>query len=63
MQEVAESYGIPVARVWEDFMGTDGEIPDLVEAGLVSVDGIHPTAIGAQRMAELYHDLGYTLSS
>lgn len=63
VQEVAESYGIPVARVWDDFMGTDGEIPNLTEAGLVSADGIHPTATGAQRMAELYHDLGYSLSS
>ena len=62
VQQVAASYGIPVARVWDDFMGTDDEIPDLVEAGLVSGDGIHPTAAGAQRMAELYHELGYELS-
>ena len=63
VQDVAESYGIPVARVWDDFMGTDGGTPNLVEAGLVSADGVHPTAKGAQRMAELYHDLGYELSS
>lgn len=62
-QEVAAEYGIPAALVWDDFMGTDGEIPNLVEGGLVETDGIHPTAEGAQRIADLYHDLGYELSS
>jgi hypothetical protein len=63
VQEVAESYGIPVAFVWDDFMGTDGEIPNLTEAGLVEIDGIHPTEEGAARIANLYRDLGYPLAS
>ena len=63
VQEVAAEYGIPVARVWDDFMGTDGGIPNLVEADLVEFDGVHLTAAGARRVAELYHDLGYQLSS
>jgi hypothetical protein len=62
-REVAAEYGIPVALVWDDFMGTDGEIPNLTEAGLVQADGIHVTAEGAERIANLYHDLGYELSS
>lgn len=61
--EVAGEYGVPVARVWDDFMGTDGEIPNLVEAGLVQTDGLHPTEEGARRITELYHALGYGLSS
>ena len=62
-QEVAAEHSIPIALVWDDFMGTDGEIPNLIEAGLVQPDGLHVTADGAQRIANLYHDLGYELSS
>lgn len=62
-REVAGEYGVPVARVWDDFMGTDGEIPNLREAGLVQMDGAHLTDEGARRVADLYHDLGYDLSS
>ncbi len=61
--EVAGEYGVPVARVWDDFMGTDGEIPNLVEAGLVQTDGLHPTEDGARRITELYHALGYDLDT
>lgn len=59
----ADQYGIPVARVWDDFMGDDGDIPNLVESGLIQADGVHPTEVGAMRIAELYHDLGYQLSN
>ncbi|MFC2153465.1 hypothetical protein ACFLQ7_02400 [Actinomycetota bacterium] len=62
-REVAAEHGIPIALVWDDFMGTDGEIPNLTEAGLVQADGLHATAEGAERIANLYHDLGYELSS
>jgi lysophospholipase L1-like esterase len=62
VQEAAAEYGIPIARVWDDFMGTDGEIPNLVDAGLVDPDGIHLTAAGARRVAEMLRDLGYELS-
>jgi hypothetical protein len=62
VEEVAGQYGIPVAQVWDDFMGTDGSVVDLVDMGLVIPDGIHPTAEGAERMAGLMHDLGYSLA-
>jgi lysophospholipase L1-like esterase len=62
VEEVAGEYGIPVAQVWDDFMGSDGAVVDLVEMGLVVPDGIHPTAEGAERMADLMHDLGYDLA-
>ena len=62
VKAVADEYGIPVAQVWDDFMGTDGEVINLVEAGLVDQDGIHPTADGAERMTNFIHDLGYQLT-
>lgn len=58
-EEVAGQYGMPIALVWDDFMGTNGEIQNLVEAGLVQADGVHPTDEGATRIANLYRDLGY----
>lgn len=63
LRATAETYGIPVVAVWDDFMGTDGDIPDLVEAGLVDPDGIHLSPAGALRVAELYHDTGYELGT
>jgi lysophospholipase L1-like esterase len=59
VEQVAGQHGIPVAQVFDDFMGTDGLYIDLVADGLVDPDGIHPTAEGAERMAMLTHDLGY----
>jgi lysophospholipase L1-like esterase len=63
VEQVAGQYGLPVAQVFDDFMGTDGLHVDLVADGLVDPDGIHPTADGAERMAMLMHDLGYNLAS
>jgi lysophospholipase L1-like esterase len=63
IQQVADGYGIPVAHVFDDFMGTDGAYVDLVAKGLVDPDGSHPTAEGALRIATLMHDLGYDLSN
>jgi lysophospholipase L1-like esterase len=63
VEQVAGQYGIPVAQVFDDFMGTDGPYIDLVADGLVDPDGMHPTADGAERMATLMHDLGYNLAS
>ena len=60
---IAGEHGVPIARVWDDFMGTDGGIPNLTEAGLVQTDGLHPTEEGARRMADLYHELGFELST
>jgi lysophospholipase L1-like esterase len=56
----AARYGLPVAQVYDDFMGSTGtEQPET--KGLVSDDGIHPTAAGAERMADLVRELGYEL--
>jgi lysophospholipase L1-like esterase len=63
VQETAAAHGVPVASVWDDFMGADGEIPNLIEAGLIQTDGVHPTEDGALRIATLFHDLGYDLGS
>ncbi len=62
VEQVAGQHGIPVAQVFDDFMGTDGLYVDLVADGLVQPDGVHPTAEGAGRMATLVHDLGYDLA-
>jgi lysophospholipase L1-like esterase len=63
VEQVAGQYGLAVAQVFDDFMGTDGLYIDLVANGLVDPDGIHPTADGAERMATLMHDLGYNLTA
>lgn len=56
--DVATSYGIPVARVYDAFMGEDG-IEDPRDLGLVGTDGLHPTKEGSDLMAELFQNLGY----
>ena len=56
--EVATSYGIPVARVYDAFMGHDG-IEDPRDQGLLQADGLHPTLEGSNLMAELFRELGY----
>jgi lysophospholipase L1-like esterase len=56
--EVATSYGIPVARLYDAFMGKDG-IEDPRDLGLVQFDGIHPTSDGVDLMTSLLQDLGY----
>jgi lysophospholipase L1-like esterase len=63
VEQAAGRYGLPVAQVFDDFMGTEGLFIDLVANGLVDPDGMHPTADGAERMATLMHDLGYNLAS
>lgn len=63
VEQVAGQHGVPVAQIFDDFMGTDGAYIDLVAEGLVDPDGIHPTPEGAERMATLVHDLGYVLAS
>ena len=62
VEQVAGQHGIPVAQVFDDFMGTDGLYVDLIADGLVHPDGLHPTAEGAGRIAALVHDLGYGLA-
>ena len=63
VEQVAGEHGVPVAQVFDDFMGTDGAYIDLVAKGLVDPDGLHPTPEGSERMATLVHDLGYDLAS
>jgi len=49
-------------RLYDDFMGPDGTKNPQAD-GLIGADGLHPTDAGAQRIAELIHDLGYGLAS
>ncbi|MGD8902265.1 MAG: GDSL-type esterase/lipase family protein [Anaerolineae bacterium] len=55
--EVAETYHIPVARVYDAFMGEDGS-EDPQDRGLIH-DGFHTSPEGAALMAELFRELGY----
>lgn len=58
----AENYGIPVANIYEAFMGEDGmQAPE--ENGLVMSDKIHTTFEGQHLIAELLHQLGYELAT
>jgi hypothetical protein len=56
--EVATSYGIPVARVYDALMGKSG-IEDPRDLGLLQPDGIHPSQDGSSLMAELFQALGH----
>jgi hypothetical protein len=56
--EVATSYHIPVARVYDAFMGPDG-VQDPRDYGLLGPDGLHPTSEGSDLAAELFQKLGY----
>ena len=58
LEETAARYGIPVAQVYDEFMGPDGT-DDPQDRGLVMTDQRHPTEEGAQLIAEMLHDLGY----
>lgn len=61
VHDTAESYGIPVAYVYDAFMGEDGIQPP-EENGLVGMDMVHTTSEGQQLIAELLRGLGYELS-
>jgi len=58
LEEAAAKYGIPVAQVYDEFMGPDGT-DDPQDRDLVLSDQRHPTKAGAQLIAEMLHDLGY----
>lgn len=62
LEETAATYGIPVAQVYDEFMGPNG-IDDPQDRGFVNADQMHPTEAGVLRIAELLHDLGYALAS
>jgi hypothetical protein len=59
--EVATSYGIPVARVYDAFMG-EGGIENPRDLGFVQADGNHLTQDGSALMAELFRSIGYEYS-
>ena len=56
--EIATQYGIPVARVYQDFNGPNGD-QDPGDKGYVSTDGLHNNDAGVRRIAELLRELGY----
>ncbi len=56
--EIATQYGIPVARVYQDFNGPDG-YEDPGDKGYIADDDFHNNDAGARRMAELLRELGY----
>ena len=56
--EIATKYDIPVARVYRDLNGPDGD-QDPGDKGYISADGMHNNDAGAQRIAELLRELGY----
>jgi hypothetical protein len=58
VEESAARYGIPVAQVYDAFMGPDGTDDPYVK-GLLDDDQLHPNADGAALMADLLDDLGY----
>lgn len=62
LHETAAGYGIPVARVYDEFMGPDGT-DDPQDRGLVMTDQRHPTEAGVLLIAEMLHDLGYDLAN
>jgi lysophospholipase L1-like esterase/ketosteroid isomerase-like protein len=57
----AAKYGVPVARVYDAFMGPDGS-DDPAEKGLMS-DITHASSKGAKLMAQLIRELGYSYAS
>ena len=61
LEDIAAGYGIPVAQVYDEFMGPDGT-DDPQDRGLVLSDQRHPTPEGAQLIAKMLHDLGYDLA-
>jgi lysophospholipase L1-like esterase len=56
--EIATRHGIPVARVYRDFNGPNGD-EDPGDKGYISDDGMHNNDAGALRMAEILRELGY----
>ena len=56
--EIATQYNIPVARVYRDFNGPNGD-QDPGDKGYISTDGMHNNDAGARRIAQLLQELGY----
>ena len=60
--ETAADYGIPTARVFDEFNGPDGT-NDPQDRGLIAADGLHPSEAGRLLIAETIHDLGYDFAN
>ena len=58
VEESAARYGIPVAQVYDEFMGAGGTDDPYVK-GLLLDDQLHPNADGAALIADLLDQLGY----
>ena len=58
LEEAAAKYGIPVAQVYDEFMGPDGT-DNPQDRGLVESDQMNLTDAGGQLIAEMLRDLGY----
>jgi hypothetical protein len=58
VEESAARYGIPVAQVYDAFMGPEGT-DDPYLKGLLDEDQMHPNAEGAAVMADLLNQFGY----
>jgi len=56
--DIATQYNIPVADVYKDFNGPNGD-QDPGDKGYLYSDGRHANNAGALRMAELLRELGY----
>ena len=57
-KEIFARYGIPVAQVYDEFMGAGGTDDPYVK-GLLLDDQLHPNADGAALIADLLDQLGY----
>ena len=57
-EESAARYRLPVAQVYDAFMGPEGT-DDPYLKGLLDDDQMHPNAEGAAVMADLLHELGF----
>ncbi|MGD2043355.1 MAG: hypothetical protein PVJ28_06855 [Acidimicrobiia bacterium] len=58
VEESAARYGIPVAQVYDEFMGPEGT-DDPYLKGILGEDQLHPNAEGAALIADLLDGLGY----
>jgi hypothetical protein len=61
IRQVAEEHGVPVADTMTGFNGNDYML-DPVEAGYIREDGVHPSETGAQFIATILQQTGYTIS-
>lgn len=61
IREVAAEHGVPVADTMLGFNGKD-YMADPVEAGYIRSDGEHPSDTGAQFIAKLLQQTGYTFA-